>query len=57
MDDKQAICFLGLRPRLRHEYGDGYVLAVTLEDLENPKQAAELLRDLQKGYIKITLEK
>ena len=57
MDDKREICFLGLRPRIRHEYGDGYVLSVTLEELEDPLRTADLLKDLQKGYIKITLEK
>lgn len=45
------------RPRVTHEYGDGYVLSVTVQDIFNPYQLAELLKDLQKGYIKVTLEK
>lgn len=46
-----------LRPRLTHEYGDGYVLSVTLQDIFNPYQLAELLKGLGAGYIKVTLEK
>lgn len=58
MDDKGIVLqFVGYRPRLKHEYGDGYVLSITLNDVFNPYQVAELLNDLQKGYIRITLEK
>lgn len=45
------------RPRMQHEYGDGYVLSVTLQDIFNPYQLAELLKGLGAGYIKVTLEK
>lgn len=43
------------RPRINHEYGDGYVLSVTVHDTD-PADLAALLKDLQKGYIKVTLE-
>lgn len=44
------------RPRLNHEYGDGYVLSVTVQD-EDPAELAALLKGLQTGYIKVTLER
>lgn len=44
------------RPRLAHEYGDGYVLSVTVENAD-PAKLAEALNAMQTGYIKITLEK
>lgn len=58
MDDKKIVFqSIGFRPRLKHEYGDGYVLSITLNDVFNPYQVAEILRELQTGYIRITLEK
>ena len=44
------------RPRLTHEYGDGYVLSVTAQDTD-PADLAALLKGLQSGYIKVTLER
>ena len=39
-----------------HEYGDGYVLSVTVQDAD-PADLAALLKGLQSGYIKVTLER
>ena len=44
------------RPRLNHEYGGGYVLSVTVQDMD-PADLAALLKELQGGYIKVTLER
>lgn len=44
------------RPRLAHEYGDGYVLSVTIENAD-PATLAEALKAMQTGYIKISLER
>lgn len=44
------------RPRLAHEYGDGYVLSVTIENAD-PAKLAEALKAMQTGYIKISLER
>ena len=44
------------RPRVTHEYGDGYVLSVTVQDAD-PAELAALLKGLQQGYIKVTLER
>ena len=59
MEDKSSMVLQlqGFRPRLKHEYGDGYVLSITLTDVLPPAMISELLKDMQKGYIKITLEK
>ena len=59
MDDKSkpVLQLQGFRPRLRHEYGDGYVLAITLNDVVPYSLVTELLKDMQNGYIRITLEK
>lgn len=47
------------RPRIFHEYGDGYVLSVTIQDADAARRAelAALLKELQGGYIKVTLER
>ena len=47
------------RPRLFHEYGDGYVLSVTIQDMDAAHRAdlATVLKELQGGYIKVTLER
>lgn len=44
------------RPRVSHEFGDGYVLSVTVHDTD-PEELAALLKSLQSGYIKVTLER
>ena len=55
--DKQRIELACFRPRLSHQFGDGYVLSVTVEELFNPNHLQELLKDYQTGYIRVILEK
>ena len=51
----KSVLIKGTRPRVRHEYGDGYIFSVTLEDTD-PKELAALLKELQSGYVKVTVE-
>ena len=57
--EKRVVEVKAARPRLFHEYGDGYVLSVTIQDTD-PEQRAELtaaLRGMQAGYVKVTVKR
>lgn len=56
MQEASGIKAKGIRPRIKHEYGDGYVLSITLEDTD-PAALSALLKELQSGYVKIILKK
>lgn len=57
--DNRVVEVKAARPRLFHEYGDGYVLSVTVQDADQEHRAelAALLRGMQTGYVKVTLER
>ena len=57
--DNRVVEVKAARPRLFHEYGDGYVLSVTIHDTDPDQRAklAALLRLMQTGYVKVTLER
>lgn len=55
--DSDKIELLGFRPRLNHEYGEGWVLSVTVEELDDPSVLQEAIKALQTGYVRISMRK
>lgn len=58
-EGRETVELKAARPRIAHVYGDGLVctLDITLQDVKDRYQLEQQLKDLQKGYIKVTLEK